>query len=137
MSPQEPVRAWLAAVVAAVGLGTYLARALPLLAALRRRGAAASGEGFAGRPGSAGASADAAGPGGRLELVAPSVMAALLVSSVLPARWGPEALAQLAAHLVALAVSWAVARLRGHLGLTVLAGMAAAWAARAVVMALR
>jgi len=131
LNPQEPVRAWLVVVVAAVGLGTYLARALPLLAALRRQGAAASGEGLADKPGSA------AGPGGLLELVAPSVMAALLVSSVLPARWGPEALPQLAAHLVALAVSWAVARLRGHLGLTVLAGMAAAWAARAVVMAFR
>ena len=119
----EPVRASLLGVLLAVGLGTYLARAVPLLLALRPQAAAHRRAGNEPRP----------APGRWLELVAPSVMTALLVSSVLPARWGPEALPLLARHLIALAAAWAVARRFQHLGLTVLVGMAVAWLASTLV----
>ena len=158
LSPQEPARASLVFVLLAVGLGTYLARAVPLLLALRARASAGSarrdqendpepgderchpdGRPSGGRQtskveqrcGDAQELGDVtgplAGPAGWLGLVAPSVMAALLVSSLLPARWGPEAMPVLVRHLFALAAAWTVARRFRHMGLTVLVGMAAAW----------
>lgn len=176
MNLGDPVRVLLLPVLAAVGLGTYLARGVPFLLALKGRAArqpparprrlgaepraeedagrgshpAPAGHALASHAGRAGAerqpryptnpgsgAAPPAAEGGWLELVAPSVMAALLVGSLLPARWGPEAIPLLARHLVALAAAWAVARRYRHLGLTVLVGMAVAWLASAAVAALR
>ena len=176
MNLGDPVRVLLLPVLAAVGLGTYLARAVPLLLALKARAATqpsthlhrpgaepraadAAGRGPDSRPAdhaparnedragderppghdshSADGATRPAGEGGWLELVAPSVVTALLVGSLLPARWGPEAIPLLARHLVALAGAWVIARRYRHLGLTVLVGMAVAWLASAAVSALR
>lgn len=136
MSEPAGVRAELVALFLAVGAGTYLMRALPLLAALgylgkgRRRRAEGQGAG--------GATARASGPGAAaategdfmfaLRLVAPAVIAALLASSVLPAPSAPDLWRQLGVSLAALVpTAWVAAR-RRNLGLTVLAGVASYWA---------
>ena len=113
--------------VAVVAAGTYLARALPLLWTLRARGRRGRGQEA---PGGAGtASRDAFGPPAPewAELMGPSVMAALLVGALLPSPWELTALPVLLQRLLAVAVTWEVARRCGHLGLTVIAGMACAW----------
>lgn len=88
-----------------VGVGNYLMRFLPLLAALRRRE----------RTG------QEAVTGGLLPLVGPAVVVALLVTSVLPATdyYG----AQLVRNAVALVPTLLVALKFGNLGLTVLTGI--------------
>ena len=100
-----------------VGMGNYLMRFLPLLWALRREEAeprdAASGR-----------------LGGLLPLVGPSVVVALLVTSVLPeARNGAEMLRTAAALLPTLVV----AVRSGNLGLTVLVGVSAYWLVSLVI----
>lgn len=88
-----------------VGVGIYLMRLLPLLFALRREPQTpASGT-----------------PGKLLPLVGPSVVAALLVTSVLPEVSG--SVAELARYAVALLLTLVVAVRYGNLGLTVLAGV--------------
>ncbi|HEY8498467.1 MAG TPA: AzlD domain-containing protein [Limnochordales bacterium] len=122
------VRAEMVALFLAVGVGTYLMRAVPLWMA--RRSLTRHG-GQPRRPDS---------PQGQgeealwaLRLVTPAVIAALLVASVLPERGAPGAWAHLAASVAALVpAAWVQARW-GNLGLTVLTGVVlyglAAWAA--------
>ncbi len=96
-----------------VGVGNYLMRFLPLLWALRRgttvEGSETSGTGLLGR---------------LLPFVGPSVVAALLVTSVLPeARDETELL-----HTgLALLPTLLIAVCSGNLGLTVLVGVLAYW----------
>ena len=96
-----------------VGAGNYLMRFLPLLWVLRRE---MTGEG-----------SEMSGSGlldGLLPFVGPSVVAALLVTSVLPeARDGMEVLRTGLALLPTLLV----AVRSGNLGLTVLVGILAYW----------
>ncbi len=73
----------------------------------------------------AGAAAPGTEPGGLLPLVGPSVVAALLVASVLPEASGPGYGAELARNAVALVPTFVVAYRFGNLGLTVLAGVLA------------
>ncbi len=94
-----------------VGVGNYLMRFLPLLWALRREDAK-SRDAASGRP------------GGLLPFVGPSVVVALLVTSVLPeARDGAE----LIRTGVALLPTLVVAARSGNLGLTVLVGVSTYW----------
>ena len=103
------MRVELLALFVVVGVGIFLMRLLPLLWALRR--------------GSEAGDAGAGGPGGLLTLVGPSVVAALLVTSVLPEASGSGA--ELARSAVALALTLLVAVRSGNLGLTVLVGVLA------------
>ena len=90
-----------------VGVGNYLMRFLPLLLALRRR------EGTGGET----------APGGLLPLVAPAVVVALLVTSLLPAGSATDYAAELVRGAVALVPTLLVALRFGNLGLTVLTGI--------------
>lgn len=94
-----------------IGVGNYLMRFLPLLWALRRR--EAEPRGTAG-----------GGLGGLLPFVGPSVVVALLVTSLLP-----EALdwAGLVRAGIALLPTLVAAMRYGNLGLTVLVGVTAYW----------
>ncbi len=89
---------------AVVGLGNYLMRFLPLLLALRRRERTEREASF----------------GGLLPLVGPAVVAALLVTSLLPERFAPGYAVDLARNLAALVPTLFVALKFGNLGLTVL-----------------
>jgi branched-subunit amino acid transport protein len=103
-----------------VGMGNYLMRFLPLLWALRR--GVTGGEELR----TAGNSPLA----GLLPFVGPSVVVALLVTSVLPeASSGTELIRTGAALLPTLAVSVR----SGNLGLTVLVGVSAYWLVSLVV----
>lgn len=123
MNDLMSVRPELLSVFLAVGVGTYLMRAIPLLASLGhlRKDAAA-------HPALHDSREPVHGHVLRvLRLVAPAVIAALLVGSVLPAEPGPGASRQLALALGALvATAWAAMRWR-HLGLTVAVGIASYW----------
>ena len=100
-----------------VGVGNYLMRFLPLLWALRR-GEAEPGGAAGGRPGKL------------VPFVGPSVVVALLVTSVLPeAGTG----AGLISTGLALLPTLAVAVRSNNLGLTVLVGVAAYWLVSLVV----
>lgn len=136
MSQPAGVRAEFMALFLVVGAGTYLMRALPLLAALGHLGN--GGRRRADGHGATGSTARASGPGApaaaegdfmfALRLVAPAVIAALLASSVLPAPSAPDFWRQLGVSLAALLpTAWVAARWR-NLGLTVLAGVASYWA---------
>ena len=89
-----------------VGVGNYLMRFLPLLLALRRR-EVTGGE---------------TAPGGLLPLVAPAVVVALLVTSLLPGG-STDYAAELVRGVVALVPTLLVALRFGNLGLTVLTGI--------------
>jgi branched-subunit amino acid transport protein len=95
------------------GAGVYLTRVLPLLGELRRQAEepVAKPEGLL---------------GSALRFVGPSVIAALLVSSVLP-QPGQGNLSVLLTTAVALVPTVIVAVRFGNLGLTVLAGVLAYW----------
>lgn len=105
------VRPELLALLLAAGLGTYLSRWIPLWLALRRGGREETPEGGGALPAA-------------LAFLGPSVIAALLVTSLL---LGPADLAgarSLLPGLLALLPTWyAAARLRS-LGLAVLVGVA-------------
>lgn len=90
-----------------VGAGNYLMRFLPLLFALRRR------EG----------TEPETTEGTLLTLVAPAVVAALLITSVLPEASAADYGAQLARAAAALVPTLLVALRFGNLGLTVLTGV--------------
>jgi branched-subunit amino acid transport protein len=94
-----------------VGLGNYLMRFLPLLWALRWRQAETRG-------------VASGGLGGLLPFVGPSVVVALLITSLLP-----EALDGAGAVRagIALLPTLVVAVRHGNLGLTVLVGVTAYW----------
>ncbi|HEY6674991.1 MAG TPA: AzlD domain-containing protein [Rubrobacteraceae bacterium] len=97
-----------------VGAGNYLMRFLPLLWALRR------GVNSEGEPGTAGSTLLSR----LLPFVGPSVVAALLVASVLPqAQDGVE----IFRTGIALLPTLVVAVRSGNLGLTVLVGVPAYW----------
>ena len=100
-----------------VGTGNYLMRFLPLLWTLRRRDAESvdevNGE-----------------PGGLLSLVGPSVVAALLVTSVLSGAGNGAGLVRTGITLLLTVI---VAVRSGNLGLTVLVGVAAYWMVSLVV----
>ena len=100
-----------------VGLGNYLMRSLPLLLALRR------GEAEGG---------DAGGVrlGGLLPFVGPSVVVALLVTSVLPEVQDVLGLIRTG---IALLPTLFVATRSNNLGLTVLVGATAYWLISLVV----
>ncbi len=100
-----------------VGAGNYLMRFLPLLWALRRRDAE-SGDGMAGKP------------GGLLSFVGPSVVAALLVTSVFAEAGNATGLVRTGIALLPTAI---VAVRFGNLGLTVLVGVAAYWLVSLIV----
>jgi branched-subunit amino acid transport protein len=95
------------------GAGVYLTRVLPLLGALRRQ----AGEPVARPKGFLGSA---------LRFVGPSVIAALLVSSVLP-QPGQGSLPVLLTTAIALVPTVLVAVRFANLGLTVLAGVLAYW----------
>lgn len=101
-----------------VGAGNYLMRFLPLLWMLRRRGTE-SGGGLR-----VGAGAETAG--GLLTFVGPSIVAALLVTSVLAEIDNGTGLVRAG---IALSPTVIVAVRFGNLGLTVLVGVAAYWLA--------
>lgn len=90
-----------------VGAGNYLLRFLPLLFALRRR--ETTGQENA--------------TGGLLPLVGPSVVAALLVASLLPAGSATGYGEEILRSAVALVPTLLVALRFGNLGLTVLTGV--------------
>jgi len=94
-----------------VGVGNYLMRFLPLLWALRWGEAETRG-------------AAGGGPGGLLPFVGPSVVVALLVTSLLP-----EALEGAGSFRagIALLPTFVVAVRYGNLGLTVLVGVTTYW----------
>lgn len=136
MSGATHVRPELMALFLAVGLGTYLLRAVPLLGALARLAPAPGrprADGPRGRPGSRTDNPEA-GPRGEgpamlaLRLVAPAVVAALLVGSVLPPLAHPAFWEELGVSLAALIPTLWVAVRRRNLGLTVLAGVVSYWA---------
>ena len=94
-----------------VEVGIYLMRLLPLLPwSLRREAGGAPG---------------AEEPGGLLPLVGSSVVAALLVTSVLPEASGPGYGVELTRNTVALVPTFVVAHRFGNLGLTGLLGVLA------------
>ena len=103
-----------------VGIGNYLMRFLPLLWALR------GAETEPGEP------KDAASTklGGLLPFVGPSVVVALLVTSVLPEVGDTAGVVRTA---TALLPTLAVALRFGNLGLTVLAGVSAFWMVSLVI----
>jgi branched-subunit amino acid transport protein len=92
-----------------VGAGNYLMRFLPLLWTLRRWGEAGPEDAASGSP------------GGLLPLVGPSVVVALLVTSILREAGSGVGLIQTGAALLPTLV----AARSGNLGLTVLVGVAA------------
>ena len=100
-----------------VGAGNYLMRFLPLLWALRRRDAGSGDEGTG-------------KPGGLLSFVGPSVVAALLATSILSEAGNGAGLVRTS---VALLLTVIVAMRSGNLGLTVLVGVAAYWTVSLVV----
>jgi branched-subunit amino acid transport protein len=106
-----------------VGLGVYLMRFLPLLAALRRRESPAPG----GEDRSEGRRETV------LRLAGTSIIAALLVTSLLPQPPEDGYPAHLALNLGALAPAVFVAARTGNLGLTVLAGVLSYWAISVVL----
>lgn len=110
------MRAELVLLFLAVGADIYATRLLPLLAALRRE--RADGEGPA--DGASGGTL-----GGLLGFVGPSIIAALLVGSLLSQLEASEPLVV----AVALAPTVLVAFRPGNLGLTVLVGVLAYWLA--------
>jgi branched-subunit amino acid transport protein len=96
-----------------VGAGNYLMRYLPLLLALRRE---TTGEG-----------SETSGNGlldTLLPFVGPSVVAALLVASILPEAWHGTGLLRTG---LALLPTFFIAVRSGNLGLTVLVGVLAYW----------
>jgi branched chain amino acid efflux pump len=97
----------------AVGAGNYLMRFLPLLWALRREttreGSETSGNELL---------------DGLLPFVGPSVVAALLVTSILPETWHGTELLRTG---LALLPTLFIAVRSGNLGLTVLVGVLAYW----------
>ena len=101
----------------AVGAGHYLMRFLPLLWALRR-GEVEPGDAASGRLGDL------------LPFVGPSVVVALLVTSVLPEVRDGAGLVRTA---VALLPTLVVGVRSGNLGLTVLVGVSAYWLISLVV----
>jgi branched-subunit amino acid transport protein len=111
------VRAELLLLFLVVGVGNYLMRFLPLLWALQRGEAEAR-------------DAASGGLSGLLPFVGPSVVVALLVTSLLP-----EALdgAGLFRTGIALLPTLVVATRSGNLGLTVLVGVLAYWLTSLVV----
>ena len=90
-----------------VGAGNYLLRFLPLLFALRRRETTGQED----------------ATGGLLLLVGPSVVAALLVASLLPAGSATSYGEEILRSAVALVPTLLVALRFGNLGLTVLTGV--------------
>jgi branched-subunit amino acid transport protein len=111
------VRAELLLLFLVVGVGNYLMRFLPLLWTLRR--------------GEAGPEdATSGSPAGLLPFVGPSVVVALLVTSILPEVISGAGLIQTGAALLPTLV---VAVRFGNLGLTVLVGVAAYWMISLVV----
>ena len=90
-----------------VGVGNYLMRFLPLLFALRRR-ERTGGE---------------TAPGGLLPLVAPAVVVALLVTSLLPGGSATGYATELIRSVAALIPTLLVALRFDNLGLTVLTGI--------------
>ncbi len=105
------MRAELLLLFLVVGVGNYLMRFLPLLWALRRVEAETSG-------------AASGGLGGLLPFVGPSVVVALLVTSVLPEAGDGAGLVRTG---IALLPTLVVAVRSGNLGLTVLVGVTAYW----------
>ena len=101
------------------GAGVYLTRVLPLLVALRRQAEepAAKSDGLL---------------NSALRFVGPSVIAALLVASVLP-QLGQAELLELLRAAIAFVPTVLVAVRFGNLGLTVLAGVLAYWLASLLV----
>ena len=106
-----------------VGAGNYLMRCLPLLWTLRRGGASREESDM-----SAGGSLPRL-----LPLVGPSVVAALLVTSVLPQSSGDAFWEELARGGIALAPTLLVAVRTTNLGLTVLVGVTAYWLVSLVI----
>lgn len=102
-----------------IGLGTYLIRFVPFLVALRleNREEASSQDHPRGEQRISGV----------LDLIGPSIVAALLVTSILPQPAEGEFGAQLARNLLALVPTLAVAVLWKSLGLTVVVGVASYW----------
>jgi len=103
-----------------VGIGNYLMRFLPLLWALR------GAETEPGEP----KGAASMKLGGLLPFVGPSVVVALLVTSVLPEVGDTAGVIRTA---IALLPTLAVAMRFGNLGLTVLVGVSAYWLVSLVV----
>ncbi len=99
-----------------VGAGNYLMRFLPLLWMLRRRETESGG--------GAGAGARVETAGGLLTFVGPSIVAALLITSVLSGIDNGTGLVRAG---IALLPTVIVAVRSGNLGLTVLVGVAAYW----------
>ncbi|MDP8925506.1 MAG: AzlD domain-containing protein [Actinomycetota bacterium] len=97
-----------------VGAGNYLMRFLPLFWALRR-GEARSDD------------APDRGLSGLLAFVGPSVIVALLVTSILPETFESGYGAESARTGLALLPTLVIAVRSGNLGLTVLVGVAAYW----------
>lgn len=111
----------IAVLCAVVGAGTYLTRFLPFLAALRyRRREEESSSGFG---------STESGGFGALALIGPSIIAALLITSVLPALSNDDFAGELARSLLALVPTLLVALRRRSLGLTVVTGVASYWLA--------
>ncbi len=111
------MRAELLLLFLVVGVGNYLMRFLPLLWALRR-GEAESGD------------VASEGLGGLLPFVGPSVVVALLVTSVLPEAGDGAGLVRTG---IALLPTLVVATRFGNLGLTVLVGVTVYWLISLVV----
>jgi branched-subunit amino acid transport protein len=105
------VRPELLALLLAAGLGTYLSRWIPLWLTLRRGGREET-------PGD-----DGAMPA-PLALLGPSVIAALLVTSLLPGPVDPAGARSLLPGLLALLPTWYAAAHFRSLGLAVLVGVA-------------
>lgn len=100
-----------------VGAGNYLMRFLPLLWMLRRRDAESGDEGIG-------------KSGGLLSFVGPSVVVALLVTSILSEAGNGTGFVRTG---IALLPTVIVAVRSGNLGLTVLVGVAAYWTVSLVV----
>jgi 4-azaleucine resistance transporter AzlC len=113
----EPVRTEFLLLFLVVGAGNYLMRFLPLLWALRREEAQPRG-------------AASGRLGGLLPFVGPSVVVALLVTSVLSEARDEVAMLRIAAALLPTLV---VAVRFGNLGLTVLVGVSAYWLVSLVI----
>lgn len=106
-----------------VGAGNYLMRCLPLLWALRRDGVGREEPGM-----------DTGGsPVRLLPLVGPAVVAALLVTSVLPQPSESAFWEELARSGATLAPTLVVAVRSSNLGLTVLVGVVAYWLVSLVI----